>query len=359
MGQFLPGLSLAVFSAAGAVQAAIPANLDETLQKWLEQRPGGIAIAYVNADGVTFYNAGKLDDAAGVSAITPDTQFEIGSITKVFTAVLLADAVQAGKVLLEAPVGPPFAPSRVTYLQLATHTAGLPLTYADKIGYDLPNPYAGETLTSLLELFASVAPTAKPGPGLFNSNLSFAVLGQALASAWGKSYADLLKERVLRPLELNDTVISWREAGAARLAPGHNKAGMIVHWDLNAYAPALAMVSTSRDLAKFVQACLGLRTTPLQAVLAETLRPRVSGYVPTRQIGLAWQIERRDDSTLIWHNGATGGYRSFVALNPARKTGIVILANQSHSLESLGFNLLAGQMPPPNASTVPVEKRPE
>jgi len=63
------------------------------------------------------------------------------------------------------------------------------------------------------------------GPGLFNSNLSFAVLGQALASAWGKSYADLLKERVLRPLELNDTVISWREASAARLAPASVASG--------------------------------------------------------------------------------------------------------------------------------------
>lgn len=343
--KYLALRSLLLCGSLTAFAHAAPAvDINAALKQWLGNQPGGIAAACIDAKGVTFHNAGKFD-AADTRAITPDTQFEIGSVTKVFTALLLADAVSAGKLSLDATVGAPFAPSHVTYLQLATHTSGLPRMPDDFTRSDPRNPYGDQTLATLVKSFNEAAPGLKPAPSSY-SNFGFAVLGQAVAAAWGKSYADLLKERVLQPLAMSDTRLSWRQAAKDRLAPGHDGAGQLVNWDLNAFAPAGALVSTTRDLAKFIQAALGQTPTTLAAAFADTIKPRVPGESPERQIGLGWQVQQRSADTLIWHNGQTGGYHSFVAFDPAKKAGIVLLTNHTNGNESLGFALLTGQAPP-------------
>jgi CubicO group peptidase (beta-lactamase class C family) len=169
---------------ASDLPAAPTGEADAALRQWLGNQPGGIAAARVSAEGVTFYQAGRFA-REDPRLITPDTQFEIGSVTKVFTALLLADAVQAGKVSLDATVGAPFAASPVTYLQLATHTSGLPRMPADFTSSDPLNPYAEQTLAVLQQSFATAAPGLKPAPSAY-SNFGFAVLGQALAGAWDK-----------------------------------------------------------------------------------------------------------------------------------------------------------------------------
>ena len=298
-----------------------PALFEPALKEWLGARSGGVAAAHIDADGVTFYNAGTFDPADD-RPITADTQFEIGSVTKVFTALLLADTLQAGKVKLDDTVGAPFAPSAVTYQQLATHTAGLPRMPEDMVMGDPLNPYAGETLATLVKSYNAIAAGVKPAPSSY-SNFGFAVLGQSLAAVWGKSYEAVLTKHVLQPLGLRDTVLSWRLADAKRLAPPHSAGGM-KNWDLNAFAPAGALVSTSRDLARFVQANLGLVATPLAAQMAETVKPHAPGDTPAEQNGLAWDLEQRGASLIIWHNGATGGYHSFIAFDPVKKTGDIL-----------------------------------
>ncbi len=326
-----------------SLSAKPPADLQAHLDAWVNGEPGGVACAWVDADGPVFFQAGHFEGKDS-PAITPDSAFEIGSVSKVFTGLLLADAVRAGKVSLGDAVGAPFAPSGVTYQQLATHTSGLPRMPADFTLSDPSNPYRDASPAQLVKSFDAVSPGLKPAPSAY-SNFGFAVLGQAVAGAWGRPYGEVLAERVLRPLGLGDTRLSWRDVDPARLAPGHNEEGAHVQWDLNAFAPAGALVSTSRDLAKLVQAGLGLAATPLSAALADTMQPRVPGDMPARQIGLAWQIERRGASTLVWHNGATGGYHSLIILEPAAKTGLVLLTNRARELEPLGFALQAGQLP--------------
>jgi CubicO group peptidase (beta-lactamase class C family) len=329
--------------------AAPPAGLETGLQQWLGDEPGGVAAAWIDADGVTYFNAGHL--AKGDSpAVTADTQFEIGSLTKVFTGLLLADSVGAGKVGYGSPVGPPFATSKITYAQLVTHTSGLPRLPADFTPSDPLNPYAEQNLAHLEKSFELSAATARPSPTAY-SNFGFAVLGQSLAGAWGQPYTALLRDRVLRPLGLPDTLTSWRGADKTRLAQGFNETGAAPNWDLAAYAPAGALVSSARDLGRFVQENLGLVSTPLAPALAEAIVPRVAGDMPAREVGLAWQVEKRGDDEIIWHNGGTGGYRSFLAFNPKKKTGVVLLTNHTRGLDSLGFALLAGKIPPPAKAT--------
>lgn len=335
---------IAVVALLGAVtgHARPPeALIRNSLQTWLGESPGGVAAAYIDRDGVVFEHAGRFS-AADERSLTPDTQFEIGSVTKTFTAVLLADAVRASRLALEDPIGPPFARGGVTYLQLATHTSGLPRLSPDLAPSDPANPYADEDLDDLIGSFVKVAAGLKPEASSY-SNFGYAVLGHAVAGAWGKAYADLLSERVLRPLQLKDTRLSWREADRVRLAPPHDPAGVGRNWDLNAFAPAGSLVSTTRDLARFIQANLGLIDSPLAGALGDTHQARTAMGTPTRQIGLAWMIERRTGGTRIWHNGGTGGYRSYVGFDPDTGTGVVVLTNHARGVEALGESLLAGE----------------
>lgn len=345
------GLTL---SMTGSGTAKTP-DLQTALDQWLGQQPGGVAAAYVDATGVTFFNAGRFS-AKDARPLTPDTQFEIGSLTKVFTAILLADAVRENKVTLASPIGMPFAATKITYLQLATHTSGLPRLPVGFMPADPVNPYADYDLTALTKAVAAAAGSAKASPAAY-SNFGFAVLGEAVAGAWGESYGPLLTRRVLQPLGLNDTVVGWRSADAKRLAPGHNDAAPAGNWDMSAFAPAGALVSTPRDLARFVQACLRQAETPLAAVLADTLQPRVAGESPALRIGLGWMIEQRGESMIVWHNGGTGGFRSFLAFDAAAKRGVVLLTNHTTGLEDLGFALVAGQQPaPPKTPAAPTEE---
>ena len=334
---------------AATGQARPPEPLIRTsLTSWLGESPGGVAAAYIDPDGVVFAQAGRFSAADGRS-LTPDTQFEIGSVTKTFTAVLLAEAVRSSRLALEDPIGTPFARSGVTYLQLATHTAGLPPLPVDLTASDQLNPYADSDLPALIRSFQKAAVGLKPASSSY-SNFGFSVLGHAVAGAWGKAYADLLTEQVLRPLQLADTRLSWREADRSRLAPPHDAAGVGRNWDLNAFAPAGSLVSTTRDLARYVQANLGLIESPLAGAFADTHRARTSGGTPARQIGLAWMIERRPAGTRIWHNGGTGGYRSYVGFDPEKRTGVVVLTNHARGVEALGESLLAG-VPLPDTQT--------
>ena len=334
----LAALSLATACHARPSESA----LEGSLRRWLADQPGGVAAAFVDAEGVTFATAGKFSSTDS-SAITRDTQFEIGSVTKVFTALLLADAVAAQKMRLEDAVGKPFAPSKVTLLQLATHTSGLPRMPADLPAGDPLNPYAVADEKMLVKSFAGAASSAAPSDAASYSNFGFAVLGQAVAAGWGKPYAAALRERVLAPLGLNDTVAAWREADAKRLAPPHNEQGPASNWDMSAFAPAGALVSTTRDLAKFLQACLGFEKTPLAAVLADAARPRVADNSAPTQTGLAWIVEQRGASTIVWHNGGTGGYRSFIGYDATGRVGVALLTNHTTSLDALGMALLEGR----------------
>lgn len=336
----------ALLGSALGLPAAEPSapEVASALHNWLGDLPGGVAAAWIATDGVTFHQAGRYS-ATDRRPITADTLFEIGSITKVFTALLLADAAREHRLALDAPVGPPFAPSAITYEALATHRSGLPRLPVGFTSIDASNPYREHELATLIEAFDRASAAARPAASSY-SNFGFAALGQAVAGAWGEPYAPLLKRRVLVPLGLTDTLTDWREADPARLAPGHGDKVPAANWDLGAYAPAGSLVSSTRDLSKFIQACLASDSAlPLRAALTETLRARPSGEAPSAKIGLAWQIARRGASTVNWHNGGTGGYRSFIGFCPETGRGVVLLTNTSRALETLGFSLLPDKSP--------------
>jgi CubicO group peptidase (beta-lactamase class C family) len=333
-----------------------PADTQARLDAFAQKLPGGAAVAWTDADGTVFFTAGKFsaDDAR---PITPDTQFEIGSVTKVFTALLLAESERLGKVSRNDPAAKYLLPAgdraqgplaKITLLSLTTHTSGLP-RLPGNIGPAPdanPNPYANYDRASLVAALRLHGPAAPAGRAVAYSNFGVSVLGEALGAAWGADYADALTAHVLAPLGMKATTLGMTGTPApAELAPAHAAGKRVPNWTFRASAPAGALRSTARDLALLLEAALGRRDTPLHAALEATLQPQHAAPEFGGHIGLGWLLDEEDGRQIVWHNGATAGSHAFVAFDRKSAQGVAILANGDAGSEALGFGLLGAKPP--------------
>lgn len=283
------------------------------------------------------------------------TVFEIGSVTKVFTTTLLADMARRGEVRLDQPVAellprsvkvPAKGDTLITLLDLATQHSGLPRLPSNLAPKDPANPYADYTVDRLYDFLSHHTLTRAPGAVYEYSNLGMGLLGHALARKAGKSYEAVLTERVLKPLGMNDTRITLTADMKARLAAGHDPAGAVVgNWDFAALAGAGALRSTAADMLRFIAANLDSNATPTSADLRETHRPRHTAGGPNVSIGLAWHLLHSFGAEIVMHNGGTGGCRSFVGYDPARRVGVVVLSNSSGDVDDLALHLLNPKFP--------------
>lgn len=352
-------LALLSLSLATLCAAKPPADAQARLDAYAKDQPGGISVAWVDADGVAFFSAGKFS-ATDPRPITPDTQFEIGSVTKVFTALLLAESERAGKVSRNDPVAkyllPPGDPDaakleKITLLALSTHSSGLPRLPGDFTTAASPNPYASVNRADLVASFRLEGPNAPAGRAVLYSNFGEALLGQALAAAWHQTYAEALRERVLHPLGMDATIVALPATKlAANLAPGHAEGKRVENWEFDAYAGAGALRSTARELAKFLQAGLGGEKAPLHDAFAETMKPQREWADAGGSIGLDWQLTADAARPAAYHDGATGGYSSFVVLAPG--AGVAVLTNHNTGVSELGLELLSVKPPPPKSRIV-------
>lgn len=282
------------------------------------------------------------------------TLFEIGSITKTFTALLLADGALRGEWDLDAPVrtllpSGVVVPRRdgveITLAHLATHTSGLPNAPIPVLRGSLEmlhgrDPYAGLTLDGLLQSLAEARLRRTPGTGgLHYSNLGVGVLGAALAHATGTPYGELVEQRVCRPLGLVDTAAHDRLDAdqRARLVPGHRRRGApAAPWPLDGLPGAGALRSTADDLLRYLQAQLEPDSTVLADAIRLTQRPRSAKRAA---MGLGW-VRNDGAHPLWWHNGGTGGFRSFAGFVPDRKVAVVVLSSSARSVDRLGVRAL-------------------
>lgn len=338
-----------------------PEDTQARVDAWIKNQPGGISLAWVDADGAAFFSAGKFS-SADARPITPDTQFEIGSVTKVFTALLLAESERLGKVRREDSAAKYLLPpddaaqaslAKITLLSLTTHTSGLPRLPAN-IG---PNPDANPDPYALYDRDALVAglrlhgPPATPGRSVAYSNFGVAVLGEALGAAWDTTYDAALRQHVFTPLGMKSTTLGLVGVPPpAELAPAHVNGTQMPNWTFRAIAPAGAIRSSARDMAAFLAACLGGEKTPLRASLDATFQRQHAAPDFGGGIGLGWMLLDNPERPLIAHGGATAGSRAFVLFSPKTGVGVAVLANQQKAPESLAFGLL-GEKPPRPANT--------
>jgi CubicO group peptidase (beta-lactamase class C family) len=263
------------------------------------------------------------------------TLYEIGSLTKVFTGILLADAVLRGEVALEAPVNgflpqdaqiPDHASGPVRLWHLTTHTSGLPRMPGNFKPANAADPYADYSEADLFAGLPRLKLLSPPGEKYLYSNLGAGLLGAVLARATGQPYGELLRERILDPLELRDTRIVLDEERRARFAPPYDAdCNPASEWHLDALAPAGALRSSAGDLLRFAQAMLN----PPKSKIGDALRKsRDELFVGSDgKVIVAFGWHKLPNESVITHNGRTGGYASFLTLDLEHNEALVFLTN--------------------------------
>ena len=345
---------ICVFVAAVALGFGSPT--DEAVRKILAERVDarkqstGMVVGIVDESGQRFVAYGSA--AKNGAPMTADTLFEIGSITKVFTAQLLADAVARGVVKLDDPVskllpGSVKMPEKngraITLLDLATHRSGLPRLPEMTIT-DMSNPYAAFTVDQMYSFLSKHELRREPGAEFEYSNFGAGLLGHVLARQAGTDYESLLRRRVLGPLGMKSTAIVLSPELKARMAQGHDaKLQPVPNWDLPTLAGAGALRSSAADMLKFVAAHLAASGGVPASMLA-TRRPATGNT----EVGLGWMIAKRGSKEVVWHNGGTGGFQSFIGFDRVARVGVVVLSNSQAGppgVDDIGHHLLDETQP--------------
>ena len=338
-----------------AAESTIPS--DEQIRKILVERLGeyqdrvGIVVGVIESAGRRVIANGNFDNG-DKRLVDGNTVFEIGSTTKVFTSLLLADMVQHSEVALTDPVAK-YLPSGVkmperggrviTLEDLARHRSGLP-RLPQNLGEnsDPKNPYANYTVKQLYDFLSSYTLPRDIGTEFEYSNLGGGLLGHVLALAAGKDYETLINTRIAQPLGMSSTAITLSADMKSRLAIGHDSrfepAG---NWDLPTLAGGGALRSSVNDMLVFLAAQLGYKSSVLDPAIAAT-RSKWTPAGAGMEIGLGWLKRLKKGSEIIWHNGGTGGYRAFMGIDPKARTGVVVLTNVSTTagVDDLGMHLL-------------------
>lgn len=321
----------------------------------------GIVVGVIDAHGRRYVSYG-VSDAKDPRPMDERSLFEIGSITKVFTSLLLSEMVVDHEVALSDPVAkylpagtkvPERGGRQITLEDLSAHRSGLPRMPGNFDPKDPTNPYADYTEERMYAFLATYQLPRDIGSLYQYSNLGGGLLGDALAHHAGVDYETLVKRRITGPLGMRDTVITLTPELRARLAKGHTATlAPTANWDLATLAPAGALRSDAVDLLTFLGAELGYVKTPLKPAMDfehSIYHPTTS---PTMRVALAWHtMEQPGRDMVIWHNGGTGGYKTFAGFDPKTGVGVVVLTNASTDRggDDIGFHLLTGAplAPPP------------
>lgn len=353
----LPGLAHAQhFPDEAALRELIATRVDEG-------RAVGIVLGVVEADG-TRRIVSHGDPGPDARQLGADSVFEIGSITKAFTGILLAEMVARGEVELEAPLQdyvhdgvtvPTRGDRAITLRDLATHRSSLPRLPDNMPASDPTNPYADYTEEQMHEFLSRCKLTRDVGVEYEYSNLAVGLLGHVLAARAGKSYEAVVRERILAPLGMEMTGITLSDDMRAALAVGHTRGGdPTANWDLPTLAGAGALRSNMNDMLTFLEANMGEPASDLERAMR--VSHQVQEYDGKSTVGLNWHVLEMGDRKTVWHNGGTGGYRTFAGFDPALQVGVVVLTNSGHGADDIGFHLLNDAFPLKEPPAPPAER---
>lgn len=348
-------LFLFVFTSPSSAEEttwSVPSDqqIRELLGERMQHHGVGIVVGIIEPSGRRVIAHGK-SGAADELPLNGDTLFQIGSVTKVLTTLLLADMVQRGEVKLDDPaagylptgVKMPELSRPITLLDLATHRSGLPPmpTNFDLAGQ--PDPYEAYSVAQLHQFLTSYRLRREPGVKAEYSNLGVALLGRLLAQRAGLDYETLLKQRVLKPLGMNSTAISLTAEQSARLAPGHDRYLQPVRtWYLKTLPASGSLFSSANDMLALLAAYLGYEKTPLRAAMEYQRSVRHPAQA-SQALGLG--VRNPGNHETFGHEGGKEGYRSAIVFNPETRTGVVVLANArtADAPGALALHLLVGR----------------
>jgi CubicO group peptidase (beta-lactamase class C family) len=347
---------ISVFLATLALATAHADDFD--MQAWIDEQVAsgsvlGATAMHVKDGDVVYFAGGSL---APGSDEKPDeaTQFEIGSVTKAFTDLLLAEMVDSGKVSYDSTLGELLDDVRfaneavgdITLLQLATHSSGLPRLPANLAPTDPQDPYNGYGEQALRAGIAQARDKQPLGDHYAYSNFGVGLLGYVLGQVHGGGYAAAVEELVIQPLGLGRTGFD-RDAHSATPWRGGQA---VKNWNLAALSGAGALRSTAADLARLARIQLGQLDNPLNHDLADDRE--VIGPAGNFEITPVWHVGESADGRIFWHNGGTGGFWSFFGFKPATNEGVAILVSGDPDPTGLGLRWLGFEPAQPEPAAI-------
>ncbi|MFS4467553.1 serine hydrolase [Maribacter sp. 2210JD10-5] len=312
----------------------------------------GIVIGVIDGENVSYYSYGARS-LNGNEPVNEKSVFEIGSISKTFTGLLLADMVLKNEVKLDDELQK-YLPQGITapvqngetikLVHLANHTSSLPRMPDNFSPSNPDNPFSDYSKERLYEFLNGYEPHRDIGSEYEYSNYGVGLLGHVLASRKGKSYEELLLERISKPLGLKETKITLSPKMRRKLAVGHSMGVEVSNWDFETLAGAGAIRSTAMDMVQFLKFNMGVDDSPLdEAMRLSHTNSRKEGAKP--MVGLGWHLISADNDEVVWHNGGTGGYSTFIGFIKDGKKGVVVLSNSNASIDDIGLHLLNSKSP--------------
>ncbi|MGH8102806.1 MAG: serine hydrolase [Chthoniobacterales bacterium] len=335
---------------------------DQAIQQLLRDRVGknasaaGIIVKIIGPTGERLISYGHRDKG-DARPLDGDTAFEIGSVTKVFTALVLGDMVQRKEAALADPVAK-YLPDRlsvraqnnrpISLIDLATHTSGLP--FMPENAPPLNDPAAAKySSADLARYVANYQPARDAGSQWDYSNIGYWLLSEALAARDGDNFENLMTKRVIVPLGLTHTGFTVSEKMRSDAAEGHDAAlkpaPNVSSLAIYSLMPAAGgLYSTANDLGKLLAATIGLHSSPLAAAIKLTLETRRPTGGSEEQ-ALGWSVVGKGDDEIIYRDGGTYGFASSVAFDPKQRIGVVVLSNQNGSIDDIARHLLRPNTP--------------
>lgn len=343
-----------LFTTVPVVFAQVPIDSIKAIIKRevTNKRSKSIIVGIVDANGRQIVAEGYKSDQ---NHTLPDgnTIYEIGSITKVFTSLVLADMSIKHQLNLTDPISK-FLPKTVkipvrngkeiSLLSLSTHRSGMPRFPYNVDPKNLEQPYADYTVDKLYEYVSHFEPPFDIDTKWRYSNVAYGLLGNILTLTAKKDFETLITEEICKPLNLNNTVISLTKKQKSNLATGHAETGTAVGLtDLGAIGPGGSIRSTANDLLTFAEANLGLIKTNLSPAieLTHVLQAKKDGNDTYTTMG--WTLVSDDGKNLLFKDGGMPGYCTFLGIDKKNRIGVVVLSNSNNSVSDIGRHILDNQ----------------
>ena len=349
---FLGASLLAQSANAATAQEQLPSEVSQQIQERIDEGYHlGTVIGVIDETGSRYYSFGKMSLASDLE-LGENSIFEIGSITKCFTALLVADLELDGKLSVSDPIDK-FIPvfkdvmkgsnRTITLESLMTHTSGLPRNplNTDPDDDDRYKNYSVGDLHSFLETYAAGSSEASYS----YSNAGILILEHAIETELGQSYEELMTSRVLAKLGMNDSFFDVPEGRADEIVIGFRDGEETDAVDVGNFPAMGGLRSTARDMLKFLGAQIGLIPTSLSDAISATHDERYADE--NMVLSLGWRISHREESgkTIYNFTGGTTGFVSFAAFDLENRKGVVVLVNGRRWFSDLGFRILDSTYP--------------
>lgn len=324
--------------------------IDSLAQTYIKKgNTRSLAIGVIHRNQLRTYFYGETQQ--GISSLpTADTRYEIGSLTKLFTATLLADLVNKQLISLDDSIVK-FLPDslqqnpslqKITFRSLANHSSGLPRMASNwntAANFDAKDPYASYNRQALFSYLKNCSLTRAPAEEYEYSNLGYGLLGELITIITKKSYMQLVDEIICKPLAMTHTSDKKISKEEQLIKVYDSQGAETTQWSFQALTGAGALKSTVNDLLKFASCQFNMPQSDIEKNLALT-REFTFFIPPATDIGLGWHMDMLDGLIYYNHNGGTAGSSSFIGLSPDSKSAVVVLSNASESVTEVAKEML-------------------